>query len=191
MMDQILEHCEGAIGIADDVYGKDDEEHNWNLHRFMHIVHEHGPVFSGEKCEVKQDSVTFFSIVYDTDGAHPDPKKVDAVHQMPPPENPSQMHRFLGMVTYLSPFIPSLSTHTTPLQELLKKESKFTRNTFYQEAFNRMKELICKDTTLCYFDVQKPVTIQVDASGNRLRAALLQEGHLVAFASKAFVPTDQ
>ena len=82
MMDQILEHCEGAIGITDDIviHRKDDEEHNWNLHRFMRVIHEHGPVFSGEKCEVKQDSVTFFGTVYDTDGAYPDPKKVGAVH---------------------------------------------------------------------------------------------------------------
>ena len=123
MMDQILEHCEGAIGITDDIiiHGKDDEGHNQNLHRFMHVTHKHGLVFYGDKCEVKKDSVTFFGTVYDTDGAHPDPKKVDAVHQMPTPDTPSQLQQFLGMVTYLSPFIPSLSTHTAPLQELLKR----------------------------------------------------------------------
>ena len=103
MMDQILECCEGAIGIADDVivHGKDDEEHNQNLHRFMHVACEHGLVFNGEKCEVKLDSVTFFGTVYNADGAHPDPKKVDAVHQMPRPETPSQLQQFLRVVTYL------------------------------------------------------------------------------------------
>ena len=45
--------------------------------------------------------------------------------------------------------------------------------------------------TLCYFDVRKPVTIQVDASGKGLGAALLQEGRPVAFASKALTPTEQ
>ena len=48
---------------------------------------EHGLVFNGEKCEVKKDSVTFFGTVYDANGAHPDPKKVDAIHKMPPPDN--------------------------------------------------------------------------------------------------------
>ena len=192
MMDQILECCEGAIGITDDVviHGKDDEDHDRNLHRFMRIAREHGLVFNGDKCEVK-DSVTFFSTVYDADGAHPDPKKVDAVHQMPRPETPSRLQQFLGMVTYLSPFIPSLSTHTAPLRELLKKDSEFIWNTSYQEAFDRIKELVCKDMTLRYFDVQKPVTIQVDASGKGLGAALLQEGCPVAFASKALTPTEQ
>ena len=45
--------------------------------------------------------------------------------------------------------------------------------------------------TLCYFDVWKPVTIQVDASEKGLGAALLQEGCPVAFASKALTPTEQ
>ena len=80
---------------------------------------EHGLVCNREKCEVKKDSVTFFRTVYDTNGDHPDPKKVDAIHKMPPPDSKLQLQHFLGMVTYLSPFIPSLSTHTVPLQELL------------------------------------------------------------------------
>ena len=139
----------------------------------------------------RTQEVTFFGTVYDTDGAHPDPKKVHAVHQMQSPDTPSKLQQFLGMVTYLSPFIPSLSTHTAPLQELLKKDSEFKWNTSYQETFDRIKELVCKDMTLCYFNIGKPVTIQVDASGKGLRAALLQEGHPVAFASKALIPTEQ
>ena len=117
MMDQILECCEGVIGITDDViiHGKDDEDHDSNLHNFMRVACEHGLIFNGEKCEVKKDSVTFFETVYDANGAHPDPKKVDAIHKMPPPDNKQQLQHFLGMVTYLSPFIPSLSTHTAPL----------------------------------------------------------------------------
>ena len=110
---------------------------------------------------------------------------------MPSPDTPSQLQQFLGMVTYLSAFIASLSTHTAPLQELLKKDSEFKWNSSYQEAFNKIKGLVCKDTSLCYFNVQKPVTIQANASGKGLGAALLQEGCPVAFASKALTPTEQ
>ena len=148
-------------------------------------------MFNGEKCEVKKDSVTFFGMVYDANGAHPDPKKVDAIHKMPPPDSKLQLQHFLGMVTYLSPFIPSLSTHTAPLRELLKKDSEFMWNPTYQEAFNQTKNLVCKDTTLRYFDVRKPVTVQVYASKKGLGAALLQEERPVAFASKALTPTEQ
>ena len=46
-------------------------------------------------------------------------------------------------------------------------------NTTYQQAFNQIKQLVCKDTTLQYFNVQKPVTVQVDASKKELGATLL------------------
>ena len=85
MMDQTLERCKGIIGIANDVviYGDDNEDHNRYLHNFMCRAHEHSLVFNGEKCEVKKDLVTLFGTVYDANGAHPDTKKVDAIHKMP------------------------------------------------------------------------------------------------------------
>ena len=57
------------------------------------------------KCTVKQTSVVFFGCVYDANGAHPDPEKVSAVHQVPAPETKAQLQKFLGLVTYQSPFI--------------------------------------------------------------------------------------
>ena len=40
MMNQILMHCDGVIGIADDVvvHGKDDKEHDKCLHKFMRVT---------------------------------------------------------------------------------------------------------------------------------------------------------
>ena len=95
------------------------------------------------------------------------------------------------MVTYLSPFVPSLSSFTAPLHGLLKKDAEFTWTDTYQDAFDSFKRLVCSDTTLHYFDVCRPVIIQVDASKKGLGAALLQDGCPVAFASKVLTPTEQ
>ena len=43
---------------------------------------------------------------------------------------------------------------------------------------------------LLYFDIHKPVTVQVDASQKVLGATLLQDGCQVAFASKAPMPME-
>ena len=193
MMDQILDRCEGAIGIADDIviHGKDDEEHDRRLHHFMRVATEHGLVLNKTKCEVKCNSVKFFGCRYDKQGVHPDPSKVSAIKQMPAPENKGELQSFLGMVTYLSPFIPSLSSHTAPLRGLLKNDIEYTWNATYQAAFDKLKSMVCEDTTLRYFDPKKPVVIQVDASGKGLGAALIQDEGPVAFASKALTPTEQ
>ena len=63
------------------------------------------------------------------------------------------------MVTYLSPFIPGLSTLTAPLHELLKKDTDFTWNPTYNAAFQHLKDAVVSDTTLWYFDPSLLVTI--------------------------------
>ena len=95
------------------------------------------------------------------------------------------------MVTYLAPFIPQLSSHTATLRGLLKNDVEYSWNATYQVAFDKLKSLVCEDTTLRYFNMKKPVTIQVDASGKGLGAALIQDDGPVAFASKALTPTEQ
>ena len=177
MMDQILYHCEGVIGIADDIiiHGKDDAEHDRRLHKFMKVAREHGLVLNKKKCEVKSNSVKFFGCVYDKHGAHPDPSKVSAIKEIPAPQNKGELQSVLGMVTYLSPFIPQLSSHTATLRGLLKTDVEYSWNATYQVAFDKLKSLVCEDTTLRYFNMKKPMTIQVDASGKGLGATLIQD----------------
>ena len=113
-MDQILDCCKGVIGITDDIimHGKDDAEHDRRLHKFMKVTREHGLVLNKEKCKVKSNSVKFFGCVYNKHRAHPDPPKVSATKEMPAPQNKGELQSFLGMVTYVSPFILQLSSHT-------------------------------------------------------------------------------
>ena len=113
MREQILACCSGVIGITDDVvaHGKDDKEHDKHLHKFMRVTHEHGLVFNKDKCAVRQTSIVFFGCVYDANVAHPDPEKVSAVYKMLIPLTATQLQKFLGFVTYLSPFIPSVPEH--------------------------------------------------------------------------------
>ena len=44
----------------------------------------------------------------------------------------------------------------------------------HASAFNDIKEDICQETLLAYYDKDKPVFIEVDASGQGLGAVLLQ-----------------
>ena len=195
MMDQILDHCEGVIRITDDIiiHGKDDAEHDGRLHKFMKVAREHGLVLNKKKCEVKSNSVKFFGCVYDKQGAHPDPSKVSAIKEMPAQQNKGELQSFLGMVTYLSPFILQLSSHTATLRGLLKADVEYSWKAIYQVTFDKLKSLVCEDTTLRYFNMKNPVhlTIQVDASSKGLGAALIQDDGPVTFASKALTPTEQ
>ena len=192
-MDSILSQCPGTIGITDDiiVHGKDEEEHDRNLHHLMRIAAKSGLVLNAEKCSIKTPQVKFFGMIYDAEGVHPDPEKCEEIHAMPAPQNVTEVQQFLGIIQYLSPFIPNLADHTAPLRALTKKDVKFEWNASLQHAFDKIKSMICKDMSLQYFDVNKPSVIQVDASKTGLGAALLQEGKPITFASKALTDTEQ
>ena len=110
---------------------------------------------------------------------------------MPAPQNKGELQSFLGMVTYLSSFTPQLSSHTATLRGLLKTDVEYSWNATYQVTFDKLKSLVCEDTTLRYFNMKKPWTIQVDASGKGLGATLIQDDGPVAFTSKALIPMEQ
>ena len=145
-------HC--CIEITDDitVHGHTEAEHDAHLWNLMHVAHKYGLVFKPQKTHVKAPAVNFFGCLYDADGVHPDPDKVNIGHTLPAPTNVTELQEFLGMVTYLSPFIPGLSTLTSPLSELLKKDTDFTWNATYEAAFQHVKDAVISDTTLWYFD---------------------------------------
>lgn len=86
-------------------------------------------------------------------GVQPDPAKVSALQNMAPPANVQELQAFLGLATYMGPFIRNLSNLTTPLRDLVKKGNVFQWNS------NHLDE-----STLAYYDSGKDITLQVDAS---------------------------
>ena len=142
-------------------------------------------MFNPQKTHVKAPAVNFFGCLYDVNGVHPDPDKVDAVHALPVPTNGTELQEFLGMVTYLSPFILGLSTLTAPLHELLKKDTDFTWNCTYDAAFQDVKDAVISDTTLQYLTLHFLWTIQVDASQVGLGTVLLQNNKPIAFCHQS------
>lgn len=192
-MDHILERCQGAVGIADDVavVGRDQAEHDRNLLQVLSVAREEGLIFNYDKCEINRPSIKFFGMLYDADGVHPDPDKVKAIQEMDTPQSAKQLQEFLGMVTYLSPFLPHVSQLTAPLRELFKKDVVFDWTPSHQVAYNKIISLISREVSLSYFDPQKPSVLQVDASSRGLGAVLMQANKPIAFASKSLSECEQ
>ena len=61
-MDQILSQCPSTTGITDDmiVHGKDDKDHDRNLHHLMKVAQKCGLVFNAAKCFIKTSQIKFF-----------------------------------------------------------------------------------------------------------------------------------
>ena len=181
------------LSIADDItiFGSTEEEHDRNLRLLMERARHKNLVFNPGKCQIKQSKIPFFGNIYSSSGIKPDPNKVQDIQDLKEPSNVTERQSFLRLVAYLAPYIPNLSEQTSPLRMLLLKDSEFQWNYVHQQAFHKIKQLICKATALPYFDPAKHTVIQVDASKKALRAALTQDGRVIAFASKSLNDTEQ
>ena len=115
----------------------------------------------------------------------PDPKKTEAIVNMPRPESREELQRFLGMLTYLYKFIPNLSHTTLPLRTLLEKNVEWHWQAEQANSFRSLKELITIAPVLKYFNPSKPTKLSVVASSKGLGAVLIQDNYPIAYASRA------
>jgi hypothetical protein len=189
-MDEILEGLSGCASITDDicVFGKDEEEHDKNLLALMEAAKRHGLVFNSEKCAIKEKSISFFGNIYSEDGIAPDPTKVKDIHQMPTPQNKEELQRFLGLMTYVGNFIPNLSSLAAPLRDLIKTDVPYIWEEDHQHTFEKLKSSITA-RSIAFYDVTKPLALEVDASMKGLGACLVQDNRPIAYASKTLTQT--
>ena len=178
-MDQILEGLKGVIAIHDDItiFGENDHDHDRNLIALMERGKQAGLTFNSKKCFIRQESVSFFGVVFGKDGMSPDPKKIQGILEMPPPKDTTQLQSFLGMVNFMHNFIPHLSEHTATLRSLLNKNAVFHWDESTNAAFQKLKSLIAEaqKRSLKFYNRNLPLTVQADASKHGLGAALLQQ----------------
>ena len=156
----------------------------------MNVAIRNGLVFNSSKCLIKERSVSFFGLIYGIDGINPDPDRIRDLQDIPPPRDKKELQQFLGLMTFLSPFIRNLSEKDSILRDLLKEDSMFMWELHHQSCFDGLKHLVTTRSCLQYFNVAKTAILQTDASLLGLGAALLQENESgvvqpVAYASKS------
>ena len=110
---------------------------------------------------------------------------MEDITSMPTPQEKQELQRFLGMVTFLSNYVPNFSDHTAIIRDLLKVDTPFEWSEDHQHTFVFIKQLIAANIGLRYYDPTQEVSLEVDASSKELEAALVQGNSPVVFASKA------
>ena len=185
----------GVAAIVDDilVYGKNQEDHDVKLEAVLRRTRERGIKLNPDKCVFRTNQVTYFGHIWSADGLRPDPVKTQGIRDMPSPTSREELETVLGMATYLGKFAPNLSDVTAPLRDLTKKENAFIWDAVSEKAYNNTKQLLCKEPgpVLAYFDSQKDVVLQCDASQKGLGAALMQEQHPISYASRCMTSAEQ
>ena len=172
----LLSGLPGVKNIADDslVFGSTQEEHDANVITFLERCLEIDLHLNPDKVKINCKSMPFFGMVLTASGIKPDPKKVETIKKWPIPQNVTELQSFLGSGNYLSCFIPDLSQSRKLLQALIKKNSEYVWTTEHDKAFENLKDMVSEDCLIQFYNPNKPLFIECDASKQGIGCVMLQ-----------------
>ncbi|KAA3464322.1 reverse transcriptase [Gossypium australe] len=170
------------------VYSKSEEEHDAHLYVVLQVLREKQLYAKFSKCEFWLKEVTFLGHVVSAEGIRVDPSKIEAVLGWKPPKSVTEIRSFLGLAGYYRRFVENFSLIAAPLTKLLKKGVSFVWSEKQQESFDKLKKFLTEAPVLIQPESGKEFTVYCDASHTGLGCVLMQEGKVVAYASRQLRP---
>ncbi|XP_073317209.1 uncharacterized protein [Primulina huaijiensis] len=143
------------------------------------VVQEFSDVFPEELPGMVPDSEIEFEMnlvpghIISKEGVSVDPKKVEAI------------------TGYYRKFVEGFSSIATPLTKLTQKNSKFNWSEECEKSFQTLKEKLASTPVLVLPTEDKSFTIYSDASKEGLGFVLMQEGRVIAYASRQLKPYEK
>ena len=180
-----------AVLYLDDiiVLGKDFKEHLENLCKIMDRLQMAGLKLKPKKCTFFRKEVQFLGHVVSCHGVKTDPKKVEAVTKMKPPQNVKELRSFLGLISYYRKFIRNFSSIAKCLFELTKSNAKWNWTEECNQVFKTLKDKLVTSPILSYPNVDGgEFILDTDASHLAIGAVLsqVQDGRekVIAYGSR-------
>ena len=82
---------------------------------------------------------------------------------MPKPTDVKGVQQFLGLINYLSKFLPKMSELCEPLRVLTLRETEWWWLEAHDKVFQEIKLLVTNFPVLPFYDREEELTLQYDA----------------------------
>ena len=175
-----------VIVFIDDIliYSRSMDEHVEHLRIVLDILKEKQLYAKFKKCEFWLDKVSFLGHVVSKDGISVDPGKVEAVSNWSQPTNVSEVRSFLGLAGYYRWFVEGFSRLASPLTNLTRKNVKFQWSDACVKSFVELKKRLITAPILAIPTGSGGMVVYSDASKSGLGCVLMQNGRVIAYASR-------
>jgi hypothetical protein len=188
MMNKVfMEYLDKFIVVFIDdilVYSSNKEEHEGHLHQVLQKLRDHKLYAKLSKCEFWLKQVAFLGHVISKGGISVDPSKVQDVLNWKAPASVNDIRSFLRFTGYYRRFIEGFSKISKPMTKLLEKDKQFKWTPACESSFQELKKRLTIAPVLVMPDMEKPFSIYCDASAQGLGCVLMQDGRVVAYASR-------
>ena len=199
LMNEVLSDCLDHFTVAylDDIliFSPTLKEHITHVREVLTRLRKHSLYAKLEKCEFHKSKVEFLGYIISSQGITMDKTKTEAIQTWPTPCNIKDIQSFIGFANFYHRFIQDFSKIVTPLTKLTRKDTPWNWSETTQTSFETLKNAFITAPILQYFDPNKPITVEADASDYAIGAVLSQpdkDNHLhpIAFYSHKFQPAE-
>ena len=150
----------------------------------LQTLKEHQLYAKFSKCEFWLSKVHFLGHVVSAEGISVDPAKIEAVNDWKAPRSVTEVRSFLGLAGYYRRFVEGFSKIAAPLTALTRKGKKYEWTEKCEESFCELKRRLTTAPILIIPTSGEALVIFSDASKVGLGAVLMQNGKVVAYASR-------
>ena len=120
-----------------------------------------------------------------------DPQKIEAIVNWKPPMNVSEVRSFIGLAGYFRKFVEGFSKIAILLTNLLKKDQKFEWSDTCQHSFEELRQRLTTTPVLALPLGNDGYVVYSDASRQGLGCVLMQNGRVIAYASRQLKKHEQ
>ncbi|KAL0546449.1 hypothetical protein IC582_016357 [Cucumis melo] len=182
-----------VIVFIDDIliYSKTEAEHEEHLRMVLQTLRDNKLYAKFSKCEFWLKQVSFLGHVVSKAGVSVDPAKIEAVTGWTRPSTVSEVRSFLGLAGYYRRFVENFSRIATPLTQLTRKGAPFVWSKACEDSFQTLKQKLVTAPVLTVPDGSGNFVIYSDASKKGLGCVLMQQGKVVAYASRQLKSHEQ
>nr|AAX95143.1 retrotransposon protein, putative, Ty3-gypsy sub-class [Oryza sativa Japonica Group]ABA92434.1 retrotransposon protein, putative, Ty3-gypsy subclass [Oryza sativa Japonica Group] len=182
-----------VVVFIDDIliYSRTKEEHEEHLRLALEKLREHQLYAKFSKCEFWLSEVKFLGHVILAGGVAVDPSNVESVTNWKQPKTVSEIRSFLGLAGYYRRFIENFSKIAKPMTRLLQKDVKYKWSEECEQSFQELKNRLISAPILILPDPKKGFQVYCDASKLGLGCVLMQDGKVVAYASRQLRPHEK
>jgi hypothetical protein len=175
-----------VVVFIDDIliYSEIVEEHEEHLRIVLERLRQQKLYAKFSKCEFWMEKVAFLGHVLSAERITVDPSKVVLVTKWEQTLNVTDVRSFLGMAGYYRRSIENFSNIAKPMIELLKNNTNFEWSEECEKSFQELKKRLTAALVLTLPDIKKDFVVYCDASRQGLSYVLMQEGKVVAYASR-------
>ena len=178
MMDKILTGMQGVdlFVYMDDlvVFADSLRTHTIKMQKLLGTLKTARLTLQTYKCKLLKREVTYLGHEISEEGVRPDSDKVKPVEKFPRPRTPKNVKQFVGLASYYRRFIPGFANIAKPLNKLLKNHEPFVWGEEQEQAFVKLKQLLCEKPILQYPNFNERFLVTCDASNVALGAVLSQ-----------------